>query len=231
MSAPYTTNGSIDHVGTLIFRTPGVYSAKSWSIKGNLVLEQPGHYVIRSTDNSVLGGIDLVGNIIGPSTGQATIRADGNYNFVGTVANNVSAVTTDPVPPAPVANPPLVNMSCRIVLASGQTLSTGFVIGGTTPKKVLLRAVGPALAVLGVQGAMANPAITVYKGQTVIGSNDDWPSSLTATFTATSAFSLTPGSKDAALALTLDPGAYTAAVRGSGATDAGDVLLELYYVQ
>ena len=61
----------------------------------------------------------------------------------------------------------------------------------------------------------------------IIDSNDNWDPSLAPVFTQAGAFAWTEGSKDAALVATLDPGAYTAVVKGAnGGT--GVALVEVY---
>lgn len=162
------------------------------------------------------------------SATTATILAQ--WSDGGTQAGNANfaPIPNPPIaPPAPAGQVPLVNISTRAVLAPGQVLNPGFVVGGTVPRRVLIRAIGPGLAALGVPGVMANPSLTVFSGQTQIGANDDWAASLASIFTSVGAFGLPANSKDAALLLTLNPGAYTAQLRGDGA---GDVLLEIYFV-
>ncbi|MBL9212745.1 MAG: hypothetical protein JNL92_19955 [Opitutaceae bacterium] len=131
--------------------------------------------------------------------------------------------------PIPQPGPPLVNISTRATLAAGQVLNPGFVVGGTVPRRVLVRAVGPTLTRFGVTGVMADPSVAVFRGATQIAANNDWGggASLVATFAAVSAFALPLDSLDAALVLTLTPGAYTAQVRGTGA---GEVIVEVYFV-
>lgn len=133
-------------------------------------------------------------------------------------------------------NAPLVNFSTRTNLVANGSAITGFVIGGSGPRRVLIRAVGPALSAYGVSTPNPNPTMSLWKGGTTIASNDDWGSDATAATTiqqvsaTVGAFSLTSGSRDAVILITLDPGPYTALVRGAAATDAGEVLLEAYYV-
>ena len=110
-------------------------------------------------------------------------------------------------------------------------LIAGFVIGGTEAKQVLIRGIGPALASLGVQGTLANPQLRLYRGSEVIAQNDDWSAgadsaTLAGAFLRLGAFALAPGSKDAALLVTLAPGAYTAHILTDGA--AGVALAEIY---
>lgn len=77
--------------------------------------------------------------------------------------------------------------------------------------------------------------LKLYKGDAVIRQNDNWSADaveaalITAAGTATGAFALTPGAKDAAMLITLEPGAYTAQVSGVGAA-AGAALVEVYEV-
>jgi hypothetical protein len=237
-SAPFALNENVNVVGNLTFATPGTYSATTWTIVGFIRFAQPGTYTVVATT----GGFAVSGNAVGPANGTATIRV--NYqttvNFVGTVATNLIVVdesgarppTIMPVDITPPPPAPLMNLSTRATLVAGGVLSPGFVIGGTTPRRVLIRAIGPGLAPFGVTGVMANPTLAVFNGALQIGANDDWSGdvALDATFAAVGAFGLPPASRDAALVVTLPPGAYTATVRGATAADAGEVLVEVYFV-
>ena len=123
----------------------------------------------------------------------------------------------------------LVNLSARARVEGGDaTLIAGFVLAGNTRKRVLIRGAGPALAALGVPGALANPRLSVFQNSIVpIATNDDWSADVAASTAAVGAFPFAPGSPDAALVLSLDPGAYTAQVAGSGDTT-GNALVEIY---
>ena len=69
----------------------------------------------------------------------------------------------------------LLNISTRLrVLAGDQALIGGFIITGTEPKKVILRAIGPSLAGSNVAGPLADPTLELFSGDTLLGSNDDW---------------------------------------------------------
>ncbi len=127
--------------------------------------------------------------------------------------------------------PRLVNVSCRIQLAVNGSLTDGFVIGGSTSKTVLIRAIGPGLLAYGVTGAMADPQLVVYKDSTAIASNSAWGGDpqLTAAMTAVSAQPNPPQAKDCAVLLTLAPGSYTA-VASSASGAAGNVLVDIYEV-
>jgi uncharacterized protein (DUF1800 family) len=110
----------------------------------------------------------------------------------------------------------------------------GFVVSpGSGSRELLIRAVGPGLADLGVPTVLSDPNLSVVNSATmqVVAQNDDWgssdPAGLDAAFAAAGAFALTPGSKDAALVAAFPPGNYGAIVTGNnGAT--GSVLVEIY---
>ncbi|MDB6092993.1 MAG: repeat protein [Verrucomicrobia bacterium] len=127
----------------------------------------------------------------------------------------------------------IVNLSARTQVGTGDgVLVAGFVISGSTPKQLLIRAIGPTLTTYGVPGALADPKLELYAAgtSTVIQSNDNWAGAaeLTAAFGVTGAFALTDASsKDASMIVTLNPGAYSAVVSGVGDTT-GVALVEIY---
>lgn len=130
-------------------------------------------------------------------------------------------------------NPRLVNVSARTRVGIGDDiLIAGFAVAGDQPLRVLIRAIGPTLGnVFSVPGALADPKLTLFRGSTQLGENDDWGSTreLTETFSAVGAFQLQPGTKDAAIVTTLPPGSYTAQVTGANGTT-GVALVEVYEV-
>jgi len=127
----------------------------------------------------------------------------------------------------------LINLSARTLVddavpANG-TLISGFVITGNEPKRVMLRGVGPSLRTMGVRNTLSDPRIKLYSIEgTLLAQNDDWGNdpALAATAQRIGAFALTPGSKDAVLMQTLNPGVYTMSVSDSGGS--GVALGEIY---
>ena len=111
-------------------------------------------------------------------------------------------------------------------------LTAGFVISGNATKRLLIRAVGPGLAPFGIADRLADPQLGIVPlGRSEpIATNDDWPNlaSLHAAFSAAGAFSFMPNSQDAALVISLEPGAYTVIVSGVSATATGSALVEIY---
>ena len=131
------------------------------------------------------------------------------------------------------ATPRLSNVSARSQVGTGDNiLIAGFVIGGSTPRSVLIRAIGPALAGFGVSGALADPRVSLYTQSTKIAENDNWSdatnaAAITTTSTLVGASALPGGSKDAVLLVTLNPGVYSALVTGVGDTT-GVTLVEIF---
>jgi hypothetical protein len=130
----------------------------------------------------------------------------------------------------------LVNLSSRAVVGTGANiLIPGLVLSGESPRRLIIRAVGPGLRDFGVGTALDDPTMTVFRGTTVIAANDDWErqadaSRLPPAMAAVGAFPLKPGSRDAALLVDLPPGAYTVQVAGAGGTS-GVALVEVYEVK
>lgn len=128
-----------------------------------------------------------------------------------------------------------VNLSTRARVRTGDgVLIGGFVVKGPAYKRMLIRAVGPTLGAFGVSEALVDPILTIYSGQEIVAQNDRWDSAdnVAAVTTATKnagAFALNPSSEDAAMLITLPPGAYTVEVRGKGGAE-GVALLEIYEV-
>jgi hypothetical protein len=128
-----------------------------------------------------------------------------------------------------------VNLSTRAQVRTGDgVLIGGFVVQGPAYKRMLVRAVGPTLTAFGVTGVLRDPILTVYSGSTVVATNDRWEvganaSTIPAASRSVGAFNLNPNSEDAALLITLPPGAFTVEVRGKDNGE-GVALMEIYEV-
>jgi len=129
------------------------------------------------------------------------------------------------------SSPKLKNISTRSPVGpSDKAQIAGFVINGPGAKRVLIRAAGPALRQYGLTGVLDDPRLTVYRGAELLASNDDWSTNAAEVLPAvrlTGAAAFPDNSKDAALVLTLDPGAYTAMVTGPGESS-GIALVEVF---
>lgn len=126
----------------------------------------------------------------------------------------------------------LSNISTRSFVGAGANIQiAGTILSGAAARKVLIRAGGPYLSQFGVGDVLADPVLTVFKGELQIAQNDDWGSvsaEVDAAQKSAGVLSFAAGSKDAALVLTLEPGApYTMQVAGKDGTT-GNALVEVY---
>lgn len=171
----------------------------------------------------------LVGGALAP--GNYTVQITGAGGASGLVLAELYDAT--PNGSFTATTPRLINVSVLKKIALGEILTAGFVIGGSAAKQVLVRAIGPTLAIapFNVAGTMADPKIELFSGPTRSNDNDNWGGApaLVAAFGSVGAFALDATSRDAALLVTLQPGSYTAQVTG-GAGSAGLALVEVYEV-
>ncbi len=123
------------------------------------------------------------------------------------------------------------NLSTRgRIDAGGSPLIAGFSVHGPGARRMLVRGIGPTLAAFGVNGALGDPKLAIYRDGQLIAENDNWTSAAaenSAAATASGAFALGAESKDAAIVLTLEPGSYSAVVSGATETS-GTGLVEVY---
>ena len=151
------------------------------------------------------------------------------------------APTPTPTPPAPSPTPTpapsatptpspathAVNLSTRMLVQTGNNVGVGgFIITGNDPKQLVLRAIGPSLSRYGIVDALADPVLELHgTGAFATITNDNWRDTQEAELQATGI----PPTNDfeSAILVTLNPGAYTAVVRGKNNTS-GLALIELY---
>lgn len=120
-----------------------------------------------------------------------------------------------------------LNISTRTRVGAGDenALIGGFIITGTDPKQVIVRAIGPSLAARGVAGALQNPTLELAPQNGPHISNDNWKDSEAAAIQVTG---IPPtDDRESAIVRTLAPGNYTAIVRGVNNTT-GVALVEVY---
>lgn len=176
----------------------------------------------------------------GPDSKDAAIRGEAEasaytLHVTGQAGGVVLAEIYDAEETFADVSPRLVNVSARAEVGTGDdVLIAGFVVGGSTPRTVLIRALGPQLTQSGVTGVLADPQLAIHAGDTVVAQNDNWSDAANAagiatTGTTVGADTLISGAKDAAVLVTLAPGAYTAVVTGVGQTT-GVALVEIFDV-
>lgn len=172
-----------------------------------------------------------------------TTLAPGNYTALVSSPNNSSGViileaydTDSPLDPAL----KLANLASRGFVGTGaDVIIAGFLVSGPGPKTFLIRAIGPTLldAPFNLPGALRDPYLKIFRGDTLLRELDDWDSpasaqaSLRAAATRVGAFPLREkranSGLDAVMLITLPPGNYTAQM--SGLDDGTGIgLIEVY---
>ena len=127
---------------------------------------------------------------------------------IGQIPGGANQVAIEP--------PAIVNISTRAEMQTGDNVSIGgFIISGTEPKTVIIRGLGPSLGGSGVSGVLADPTLELHDGSgRVIATNDDWQDAANASSIPAG---LVPSfASEAAILITLPPGAYTAIEAGKG---------------
>jgi pectin methylesterase-like acyl-CoA thioesterase len=124
----------------------------------------------------------------------------------------------------------LVNLSTRGTVGGANVLIAGLSISSSQPKRVLLRALGPALSGFGIVDAVARPVLSLYRGSALVVSNENWRADINTSNTAVAGdeiglFRLVDA--DSTLLVNLPAGNYTAVVSGAGGTT-GTALVEVY---
>jgi hypothetical protein len=123
----------------------------------------------------------------------------------------------------------LLNIATRMeVFSNDKVLIAGFIVSGTSAKKVIIRGIGPSLQ---LSGPLADPTLELHQGNTLLTTNDNWKiddqtgQSQEAQVTATN---VQPGNDlEPAIVATLTPGTYSAVMAGkNGGTGIG--VVELY---
>jgi phospholipase/lecithinase/hemolysin len=126
--------------------------------------------------------------------------------------------------------PPLAkatNMSARGLAESGEgVLIGGFIIGGSAPKKVIVRALAPSLAAFGISGTLADTTLAIFDSNNrLVASNDNWKDTQESEIEATGR--APTNYFESAIVVSLVPGSYTAIVKGKNG-GSGIALVDVY---
>jgi hypothetical protein len=181
-------------------------------------------------------------SIVSLSAGAYTAQISGANNTTGVALAEIYEVSS--------SGTRLINVSARGQVGTGANIMiSGLVISGSGTDQFLMRADGPALTQFGVNGALAQPSLSVVNGAGVlIAANTGWgtgsglklsgitgsitdgtPAEIAGVASLIGAFPLATGSSDSAEIVTLLPGAYTMEVSGVNNTT-GVGLAEVYEV-
>ena len=208
--------------------------------------------LIASNDNwvsTIIGGIitqnqvrDIMNSGYAPSNGlESAIIADllpGNYTAIVRGVNDTTGVGLVEVYDLNFGGSfsRLLNISSRSVVLEGDNVMIGgFIVQGSGPKRVIVRAIGPELTQYGVQNVLPDPKLELHDGSgALIASNDNWQTTVIGGIITkdqvmdiqSSGHTPTQPSESAIIA-DLPPGRYTAIVRGKNIS-VGVALVEVY---
>ena len=169
------------------------------------------------------GAAVLDGTVQGSSSGIVPTIVNGVHTLT------VGSTSVSTVPPPSLA----LNISTRLPVGTGQNvLVGGFIIQGPVPKNVIIRAMGPSLPMADV---LQDPFLELHDGTgATIATNDNWRSTQIGGLVASGqsieiqASTLAPSNDaESAIIATLNPGAYTAVVRGA-TNGTGIAVVEAY---
>ena len=133
----------------------------------------------------------------------------------------------------------LGNISARSFVQTGDNVMIGgFMVQGTEPKRVIIRAIGPELTKYGIPDALANPTLELLdETGALIASNNNWASTIIGGIITSNqvheiqASGYAPGDpSESAIIADLPAGNYTAVVRGVN-NMTGVALVEVYDLQ
>ena len=169
-------------------------------------------------------------NMLGGRSNMSGGVLNGNFYIVGgsfSATNDVQKLTCPPAPtPSPAAQ--ALNLSTRMRVQTGDNVGIGgFIIAGTAPKHLLLRVLGPSTP-FSPADVLADPVLELHgPGAFATITNDNWRDD-PAQEAAIQATGLAPANNlESAIDVTLNPGSYTAVVRGNNNTS-GLGLIEVY---
>ena len=187
--------------------------------------------VVVTNDNWNSHRQDVLNTGLAPSDEHEAVivamLAPGGYTAVLRGLNGATGTALFELYDADPANSKIANISTRANVGTGDNVMIGgFIIGGDQPTKVIVRAIGPSLTQFGVSGALLDPVLELHDGTgNLVTQNDDWRSDQQQTIIDSH---LAPSDdRESAIVATLQPGNYTAIVRGKNTTT-GVALVEVY---
>jgi hypothetical protein len=184
-----------------------------------------------------LGGLDCA-VVTALAPGSYTLRVTSGSGGSGSALAEIYDADSNPL----TLPQRLVDLATMSSVNYPNSFTGGFVVDGSAPKQLLIRADGPALSAFGVAHPLTQPILSIYNSQgNLLAQNTGWgnasavnaasqpaasAASIAAAAASAGAFALPAGSGDSAVIVTLPPGSYSASIT-SGA-ESGQALLEIY---
>ncbi|MEY2541737.1 MAG: hypothetical protein QOI22_1339, partial [Verrucomicrobiota bacterium] len=189
--------------------------------------------IVATNDNWNSHRLDVLSTGLAPNDEHEAVivatLSPGSYTAVLSGLNGATGTALCEIYDVDPTNSRIANISTRSNVGTGNdVMIAGFIIGGDQPTKVMARAIGPSLTQYGVNGALADPTLELHDGSgNLIYQNDDWQTDQQ----AIASTGLAPSDvHESAIVQTLQPGNYTAIVRGKNSST-GVALVEVYNLE
>jgi uncharacterized delta-60 repeat protein len=231
---------SIDNV-TFTPLGQGTLAGSSWTLAGlnlptgqNFYIRARGYYRVNGSQSIT----ESVRNVFFPGPAP-TPTPPATPTIPPPTPTPTPPATATPGTPAPTPTPTptpslmpaaqAINLSTRMRVQGGDNVGIGgFIVAGTAPKHVLLRAMGPSLAQFGVPNALADPVMELHGPAGFVPIiNDNWRDDPVQEPLIIASGIAPANNLESAIDATLIPGAYTAIVRGKN-NASGIGLVEVY---
>jgi hypothetical protein len=154
----------------------------------------------------------------------------GNYTAVVRGSDGGSGIALVEVYDLSQATGKLANISTRAFVSNGADITiAGFILGNQSGStNIVLRGLGPSLAKAGVATPLPNPSLELRDSEgALLATNNDWHDDVVQAAKVTAAGLAPADDREAAIAVTLPPGNYTALLSGESNTT-GIGLVEVY---
>ena len=172
----------------------------------------------------------VVSGLTPPQQAESLIAATlppGGYTAVVRGANGSTGVALCELYDLAPDSSRLTNISTRGYVGNvDAAMIGGFIVGGSVPSKLIIRALGPSLGAAGITGSLSDPILEVHDDEgSLIFQNDNWRSDQEQQIVESTI--PPPDDRESAIVVTLPPGPYTAIVRGAD-NSIGAALVEVY---
>ena len=180
--------------------------------------EQAANYTLKN----IFGPVDFWNGATQPESSTSTYQSQGDPWSPDTQLLSL--------PAKPGAKPQLLHISTRLTVGADHGVGIGgFIVAGSAPKKVILRAIGPSLGGAGLASALPDPVLELHGGapDSLISTNDNWQENVFSAAELTAAGLAPTNDNESAIVATLAPGQYTVVIRGKDGA-AGLAVVEIY---
>src|SRR5262249_32146765 len=161
----------------------------------------------------------------------------GNYTAIVRGVNNSTGNSSEERHEVKDENTSILgNISTRgFVQTVDKVMIGGFIVQGTEPKRVIIRAIGPERISFGVPNVLNDPTLDLHNSTgALIASNNNWQTTIIGGIITADQVNAIQNSghaptesSESAIIATLPPGNYTAIVRGVN-NSTGNALVEVY---